>query len=342
MAAYAEPSSSSSSSSSSSRKPKFTAAKEADDDEPRILPDDVIDKIFSFLPLKSAFSSGLISKRFSNSWKLSRDLSFNVDYRTLGNWNRDPREELFKLVQFVMDEHEGPQIKKLMIILDPSGKEGQVCDWIMKAVSKGVEELDLDFSAGDRRFYFPSNMILLDEENARKLHTLKVCYCELPTLGALVSFGYLKKLSVEDVMVTRFFLKAVFKECLNLETFELCQCECEEEEDRFLIMDAGNLEKFKSLKLDNCSYLLKIYINAPSLEEFYYEGEICRIVFENELTKIQKVIIHFNPARSICLFPGSDEVMMAVRRTKFLSVSSPILEVQHLCIIVKCNNLSLQ
>lgn len=324
MAANAQPSSSSPP--SSSRETKSPAA---EDHNPRRLPDDVIDLILSFLPLKNAFSSGLISKRFSKSWKFCRDLTFNIDYRTLINGDGDgnPREEMFKLVQFVMDEHQSPEISRLMIIIDPTGKEGQVCNWIFKAVSKGVEELHLDFSAGVRPFFFPSNAMLLDEDNARKLHTLRVCYCDLYSLTALVAFGHLKTLSLDDVLVPRFFVESVFRNCLNLESYDMYECQGLEDDDGYLVIEAADLAKFKSFRVKNCSYLRRIYLNTPTLEVFHYDGEICRIDFANELTKIQKVIIHFNPCRSICLFPGMDDVMKYIKRTKYLSVSSPILEV---------------
>ncbi|KAG6776968.1 hypothetical protein POTOM_016761 [Populus tomentosa] len=81
-----------------------------------ILPDDVIDKILAFLPIKKAKQIGILSSRFNHSWIFSRRLHFDNDFAR----GRGP-ENFKSMVNKVFDQHAGSSILSFRLSFDANG-----------------------------------------------------------------------------------------------------------------------------------------------------------------------------------------------------------------------------
>ncbi|KAJ6377088.1 hypothetical protein OIU76_026119 [Salix suchowensis] len=139
----------------------FTQADRSDD-----LPDDVLDMIFSFLPIRNAVQIGVLSTRFKNSWNFSRRLDFDDDFAR----GRSP-EDFKSVVNKVFDRHEGSSILRFRLCFDPDREELLVEKWIRKSIEKGVEELDLEFYQNGNNCSF---LETLDLAQCHRIFHLKI------------------------------------------------------------------------------------------------------------------------------------------------------------------------
>ncbi|KAL9355573.1 hypothetical protein Peur_053543 [Populus x canadensis] len=140
-----------------------------------ILPDDVIDKILGFLPIKKAMQIGILSSRFNHSWIFSRRLHFDNDFAR----GRSP-ENFKSMVNKVFDQHAGSSILSFRLSFDANGEGFLVEKWIKKAIEKGVEELELFFYVIGINFEGGGPVKLIsDVYDVESIKILKLSFCQL-------------------------------------------------------------------------------------------------------------------------------------------------------------------
>ncbi|KAJ6333622.1 hypothetical protein OIU77_009482 [Salix suchowensis] len=171
----------------------FTQADRSDD-----LPDDVLDMIFSFLPIRNAVQIGVLSTRFKNSWNFSRRLDFDDDFAR----GRSP-EDFKSVVNKVFDRHEGSSILRFRLCFDPDREELLVEKWIRKSIEKGVEELDLEFYQNGNvfqgRWPFKLNSEVYEAESL-KILKLNMCQLDLPPKVERPSKGFTETFRVRNLV----------------------------------------------------------------------------------------------------------------------------------------------
>ncbi|XP_050214417.1 putative FBD-associated F-box protein At1g61330 [Mercurialis annua] len=206
------------------------------------LPNEILENIISFLPLKEAIKFGILSKRFEESWLYSRNLNFDRVLVTGQN-----RKNLAKIVNKVFDYHLRPEIKSFSLcIKEKYADKSSVEIWVKKAMQKGVEELDLDF--------FPhiiekdQHCFSADLFDFESLRVLKLTNCSI-NIKLPSKFNFLKTLVLRLVHVKLEMVDALFSSCKLLENLGFDEC------TGYLRISAGYLKTFKELNIINCDVI---------------------------------------------------------------------------------------
>lgn len=276
------------------------------------LPDDVLDIIFSFLPIKHEVQIGVLSKRFRNSWLSNRKLFFDREFG-----RSHTQGEFIEIINRVFDSHMGSKIQTLRLYFDPTGVEHMFEKWIKICIEKGIEELDLDFY--QRRDPFRLSSEYIDVESIR---ILKLVHCSVVFPPKLKGLGFLTTLILRRVDLTAEMLETLFCHCLNLETLDLWYCY---EIDHFEVF-ARNLKKFKALKIGHCLEIERIDIDSPTLRSIYYTGNIVDFRFYDAF-QLDEVLLYFIPPKSFIQAYVAENLVSDLSHVNVLTTSSPFLEV---------------
>ncbi|GER43278.1 SAUR-like auxin-responsive protein family, partial [Striga asiatica] len=121
------------------------------------LPDDILLIILSFLPLKEAGRTSVLSSRWRNLWSYTSHLNFD-DSSSMEKIMRASefhivsveREKYVKWVDSVLQSHRGSTVKELRIcfsLLKSAGKS--ITKWLEFAFERHTEKLELNLSDGD-------------------------------------------------------------------------------------------------------------------------------------------------------------------------------------------------
>ncbi|XP_042516202.1 putative FBD-associated F-box protein At1g61330 [Macadamia integrifolia] len=249
------------------------------------LSEDVLEIIFSYLPIKSAVQMGVLSSRFSNSWVYCQNLDFGKNFA-----RGRSTEDFTRIVDQVLNLHLGSKVCTFQLFFDPRQKIRQVEEWIRFAVKKGVEEVDIDFSPGKNLNLIPD--FLLD---CGSLKVLRLNFCEF--LRPSFSFNgllSLTTLSLTRVGITDNIIQSVFNSCLLLENLDLNKCLG----IRNLGISAKNLRRFKVLKVTDCYNLSLLYIDAPTLQSLHYSGKVRRFIFSSSTLNLKYAMLNFSASMS--------------------------------------------
>ncbi|XP_011043339.1 PREDICTED: putative FBD-associated F-box protein At1g61330 [Populus euphratica] len=250
------------------------------------LPDDVLDMIFSFLPIKKAMQIGILSTRFKNSWNFNRRLDFDNDFSR----GRSP-DDFKSIVNKVFDRHAGSRILSFRLCFDPNKEELLVEKWIRKSIEKGVEELNLElYQSGnvlEGRWPFKLNS---DVYEAKSLKILKLSLCQLDLPPKLKGLHVLNTLVLRKIIITPTLIDNLFQNCFFLEILDLAHCH------GIFHLKIFAQKTFKVLKVGDCQEILRIYIDAPNLRSFHYCGHVCFIKF-NIVPQLKDVMLSFRPSK---------------------------------------------
>jgi hypothetical protein len=274
------------------------------------LPDDILDRIFSFLPVKKAVQVGVLSTRFRNTWVFNRNLFFDRDFS-------GSRSEFFEIIKRVFNSHVGSTIKSLRLSFDPSGAESVIERCIEISIEKGVEEIDLDFYQSWKPFKLSSQYI-----DVESIKILKLIFCEVDIPPNLQGLRFLHTLELRKVDLTTKAMETLFRHCLLLESLELWQCN----EIRRLNVFGRNLKRFKVLKLGHCTDIMKIYVEAPTLHSIYYTGTVVSFEFA-EVLQLDEVLLNFIPSKSFTQACAIETMVSGLSHVSVLTTTSVFLEV---------------
>ena len=277
------------------------------------LPYDVVEKIFSFLPIKKVVQLGTVSMRFRNSWFINRKLHFDEDFA-----KGRGREEIMWILNSVFRHHLGSKIDSFRLYFNHDAMESKAESWIRKSVKKGVEELDLDFRQGKEPFQIVSDLI--DVESIR---ILKLSFCELHLPLKPKGLCSLNTLVLRKMPASEGLIQTVFANCLLLENLELLNCS----KVFHLKISTGKLKRFRELKVVECTDLSSIHISAPTLRSFFYHGYFSKLSFNGSLPQLKDVILCCPPARSCLEMVRTRNLLLNLVHVACLTVSSTFLEV---------------
>ncbi|KAI3409287.1 F-box domain-containing protein [Psidium guajava] len=173
------------------------------------LPDDVLDRIFTLLPIKQAVRAGLVSTRFKQVWLFSRKLHFGRCFTT-----QKGIPEAISIINHVFRAHVGPQLHSFKLYIDPTDIEPMVTKWIEISISKGVEELDLSFIAARiEPFLLPRNLI-----DVESLRILKLTFCEIDFPPNLTRLRLLDTLILKKVEIAAEMIETLILNCTLLDS----------------------------------------------------------------------------------------------------------------------------
>ncbi|XP_056161571.1 F-box protein At5g03100-like isoform X2 [Syzygium oleosum] len=181
------------------------------------LPDAVIHRIFSFLPLEDVVKTSALSRRWRSTWTSATDLVFD------GDIEGRPRGTLaFSfLVDGVLDQCTSPSVKRFHVTGFRYDKPYQpkVDLWLRFAVRRRVEDLRLWLTNHSPIFYLLPGILY----SLSWLVRLDVRSCRF-SLGRAVRWPRLKVLSIRNAELSDDFLGRIFRGCPVLESLELHGC----------------------------------------------------------------------------------------------------------------------
>ncbi|KAL9669246.1 hypothetical protein QQ045_006789 [Rhodiola kirilowii] len=249
--------------------------------------DDLVEIVFSYLPVLSAARMSLVSSRFRHSWKHCKNMVFDKTLVCgIGHL------KVMWTVDMAMKWHVGPKIDKFSIRINNCGMKSLLDEWIRIAVRKNVEEIELDYSPTQVSQSVPVGVF-----EAHFVRTLKLINVNLEKPRRMqqqwVRMTLLKDLRLRYCELK--FFKAVFSRCLLLEYLEIFKCRSV----GVLWLSASKHRNFRTLKVLWCVDLEEIRMHAPTLKTFYYQGNMRKIVMKGRMPHLNGACVHYIPAMSI-------------------------------------------
>ncbi|XP_038688790.1 FBD-associated F-box protein At1g61320-like [Tripterygium wilfordii] len=219
------------------------------------------------------------------------------------------------LIHEVFKLHQGPKIQSFQLYMNHMYREKMVDYWVNISLSKEVEELELNFALAFTPYTLPPN--LLDSESLR---ILKLTNCHLHIPSQLTGLGFLNTIILKIVNVTEEFIQELFKNCLFLENMGLTRCRG----ITHLKIFAGNLKRFKWLKVENCHKIVKMHIDAPTLCTMYYSGDLEAFTMGN-LLRLKDVTLKIDK-EGFFPFIGIEKFMFAISHVHVLTTTSKFVK----------------
>ncbi|CAH2047403.1 unnamed protein product, partial [Thlaspi arvense] len=146
-------------------------------------------------------------------------------------------------------------------------------------------QLELDFSKSRKVIEIPIDLVAI-----QTLTVLKLKWCQFEiSENSPKGLKLLRTLVLMRTKVTKKTLDAIFNNCIHLETLELINCRM----FGVLRINAQNNMKFKLLVVYSMLNLLKIFLDAPTLECYKYDGYVRMIDF-SRVNVLKEVKLHYN------------------------------------------------
>lgn len=188
-------------------------------DQISTLPDSLLISILSFLPIQHAIRTSVLSKRWRFLWTCVQSLFFY--YRHC----YDDGDKIRDFVSFVTETlvlYNGSRLQKFWVDFDYESRFAHnVNAWIFRAISKGTEQIRLEFCSAEGylgendRFVLPQ--ILYNNSFFRELG-FSLCILEPKEV---VSWNSLKKLSIGYVNLSEDVIQNILSGSPVLESLEL-------------------------------------------------------------------------------------------------------------------------
>lgn len=273
------------------------------------LPEDVLENIFSFLPIKDAVQVGTISTRYKKTWLSCRRLVFGRDIS-----RRHTPQALAALVDKVFDSSKAPKIQAFCLNIDPTGLQPQIEKWVQICILKQIEELEFQFL---RHFFCPSRFL-----DIQTLRILKLVNCTIQLPSVLTGLKFLNTLVLRQLGLTENQLETFVSHCKLLETLDLSECYT----IRVVNVRAREHKNFRTLKIACCPDVNGINIDVPSLRSVFFCGVVMRIKLAT-LLPLKEAFVNILPSRGYLQSHLIEPLVFEFFHVTVLSTSSTFVEV---------------
>ncbi|XP_044440183.1 putative F-box/LRR-repeat protein At3g28410 [Triticum aestivum] len=244
------------------------------------LPEDVIQKILSRLPLKEVVQISTLSSGWRHVWRYHPDLIFSVEKLFDGKDKGD--QEFVTSVNDILKDHYCTAVNKFKVNYGLSEEHGDDLDgWLSFAVLSKAKNVVLDLrpppKCPDDVYNFPLH--LFDDRNSSCVLSLRlVLVCLRPALN-FCGFANLRSLKLHRVYVSK-GLHCMLPHCAVLEWLSLTDCFM----PSFTMSEP--LDHLQYACIQNCS-LQSMELHAPNLTVFNYSEQDVPIVLGkfHKLTK---------------------------------------------------------
>ncbi|XVF79463.1 hypothetical protein PTKIN_Ptkin14bG0225000 [Pterospermum kingtungense] len=236
------------------------------------LPDSILHHILSFLDLKEAVRTSVLSKRWEFLWTSVSKLEFKEDLKQ----SDEKREEFMDFVERALLLHDSSTLHTFSLTckVPSNGPVSRVKSWIHAALGHKVQNmvLNLHFDNFHGSFMLPRHLFV-----SESLNELKLDFFYDLKLPSFVSFPSLKSLSLSKVIfMDDNSVNQLFSSCLNLVKLDLIQCKWYNL--KHVYVSAPMLEHLKISESDDYEdtqhHCCKFMISGPRLKVFHYVGEL--------------------------------------------------------------------
>ncbi|CAL9015347.1 unnamed protein product [Prunus brigantina] len=281
------------------------------------LTDDLIEYIFTLLPIKAAVKAGLVARRFRDSWRLARRIHFEKEHA-----EEYDNDKLETILNHVFESHRGDEIKSFRLHFDPNAHELHLPEWVRKCIQKRVQELDLDISQPKQEPSFLLPPHFLDVES---LKVLKLSYSVFQLPPDIKGLSLLTTLVLRRVDITPKIIQTILDRCALLETLDMGRCHG----FRLLRIHAQKQTRLRVLKVGNCRAEVRVIeIDAPSVGSLYYSGSISNFrVISQSLLFLKEAMLYFKPLKGITNPSQVERLASTIsNNVELLTITSTFLE----------------
>ncbi|KAF9594637.1 hypothetical protein IFM89_034259, partial [Coptis chinensis] len=265
------------------------------------MPEDILSFILSFLTMRDAVKTRVLSPRWrylsSSTGNLYFDLCtlFGIGY----DWNYlsknsdslwEGKDRFINTVDQIMQLYRSPKLYSFKVSYCLGNECASHIDrWISFAVRMQIEKIDLDFSfipRGCEKYKFPCHLLAQDKGSQLKHLSLESCVLS-PSPDFTNRFFSLKTLDLIRVPLDQIAFDSLLSGCINLECMTLEHCSLPAS-----LFIRGNLLCLKSLVFKNCDGPMEIEVSSIYLTTFVYMGWITNLRFVGALS-LEKVHLWF-------------------------------------------------
>ncbi|KAL6227343.1 hypothetical protein ACLB2K_001302 [Fragaria x ananassa] len=184
------------------------------------LPDEILVSILSLLSLKEAQATSILSRRWQYVWAYCITLNFAenilVRFRELDREARElERCRYVNWVDSVLKQHRAVNIELFRVAFN-RGPRSSIDEWIQLAMRKGVQMLELDFSAHapllDEKYRFSGKLFGIGETSGLE-----------SSCSEYIGFKCLKVLDLKSVEVDQVVPEYFISNCPVLERLAWCE-----------------------------------------------------------------------------------------------------------------------
>ncbi|KAF6154792.1 hypothetical protein GIB67_032404 [Kingdonia uniflora] len=255
-------------------------ATETNPDRISNLPEDILHRIVSRLPVKEAVSTSLLSTKWRHRWKFIDAMDFDEEkdfrisngrFRSFINRTLDLHHSCVNLEKFRVCMKPDPRIRYIIVYrqLVPAFSQlvqDDIIRWINSAVERKVHDFDLtccigydsnnSYRAINLLYSLPSSLF-----GARSITSLRLSRVKVGELNGDVSLDSLKTMSLKDVCVSTQTMGRVVSGSLVLEILYLEDC-------KLLSALEGRHIGLRSIHIEFCQDLVKFDMDVPNLQTF--------------------------------------------------------------------------
>lgn len=243
-----------------------------------MLPNEILVSIVSFLPLKEAGATSVLSRPWQNVWKYTTNLNFDSARFFIGtNINgvahqRELRNILssryVNWVNRVVDQHRGQSIERFRASFYLDSRFARSIDhWIQFAMEKGVQILELEFLNQyftDPGIYTIPDKLLVHEKGYALEH-LNADTLSQGSCAYNIGLKFLKVLRLSNVGLSGDVVEYLLSNCRALETLSMNHVK-----NLINLRVVGPLIALKHLVIRTCFDLKSIEICDTNIVSFHY------------------------------------------------------------------------
>ncbi|KAF7803548.1 putative FBD-associated F-box protein [Senna tora] len=283
--------------------------KDGDDAPPPLshLHEDIIENIFTFLPITESIRVGTTSTRYKKSWCLNRKLLFGREFEF-----RYPQQELVALIQRVFDSNIAPEIQAFCLYIDPDGVQPTIEKWLQICVSKQIQELELKFHG---QFCLASRFV-----DIQTLRVLVLIHCEIQLPRVLTGLQFLNKLVLRQMEMTEQKIEALVAQCKLLGTLDLSECW------KIRVLRVTH-KRLTTLKIACLPDVAGIHMDVPNLRALFFCGFVMTIQFATKPLHLKEAFANFLPSRVYMEPSKIEHLAIDFSNVTVLTTSSIFLEV---------------
>ncbi|XP_059667780.1 F-box protein At5g03100-like [Cornus florida] len=267
------------------------------------LPREIQQQIFSFITLKEAVRTSILSTAWKSLWTpFEINLGSDSNQRT----NHEACEKLTQAMAIFLRSWNGPELWKFSLSI-PERKND---DLIFSAIKGAEKEVHLDFSG---RKQMISNFSLI-------LETIFPTTLNQPIDTSM--FSSLRTLHLRSLNhLAKNLVSTFFSNCQLLESLKLEKC------NGLQSIDIKSNRCLQSFIIVDCPDMVCVTLSASNLKSFWYRGVLPQIHLENTPQLID-VILDLGEGLGLNEFDCEDvlNLLASIKDTKFLTISGWLLE----------------
>jgi hypothetical protein len=279
---------------------------------PNGLPDDLIGRIFTFLPIKDAIViADMVSPQYKKSWRYNRRFLFDENLS-----ERYDQHNLVAIVDHLFNSHKGCEIKTFKLHIDPIGIQFFLNRWLQICAQKDLEDLELHLSQHGFTIEFSVFNALY------KLKTLKLIKCAIQLPEAPIGLQFLQTISLCFLHITEDMFHVLIEHCKMLEIIDLINCST----IKRLNLTARENKHFKKLRIAYCDDLEDIEIDSPTLCSIFYHGNFATIRIAQGM-QLYEAFFYFITSNTYMKYTRLEALVKDISNVSILTTTPLLIEV---------------